>query len=61
MRENKNNSPVKRPYQKPQIENVNLVPEEAVLTPCKVAGLINSFIGNNCWVSGVINCSTAGS
>ena len=27
----------KRPYRKPQIEEVKLIPEEAVLTNCKTA------------------------
>lgn len=29
----------RKPYQKPQISKIKLVPEEAVLTACKVAAI----------------------
>lgn len=49
----------KKSYSKPQIEKVQLVPEEAVLTGCKMAAPgsgKNSGKCNNNWV-----CSVAGS
>ncbi len=39
----------KRPYIKPQLEKVQLVPEEAVLTNCKIVGGENiGPSGNSC-------------
>lgn len=37
----------RRPYCKPQLEQVHLVAEEAVLTNCK-ANQLNGPLGNNC-------------
>jgi len=39
----------KKPYQKPRLERVKLVPEEAVLTSCKtLAGIIFGPMNLNC-------------
>jgi len=40
----------RRPYQKPRLEKVSLVPEEAVLGGCKTltGGGINASGGTNC-------------
>jgi hypothetical protein len=51
----------KRPYQKPQLERVQLKTDEAVLTACKTTeGFINNFVGDICfWV--ILECRNPGS
>jgi hypothetical protein len=46
----------RKPYQKPQIERVRLVPQEAVLAVCKLPNQGSAFGGtSNC--SGVFACN----
>jgi hypothetical protein len=47
----------KKPYVKPEVTQVPLRPEEAVLGNCKISGVMGPNSGN----CGVIMCSTVGS
>ena len=49
----KNKSP-RKPYSKPQLEHVQLVLEEAVLTTCKTGGTLGPVV-QNC--RGKLKCS----
>jgi len=52
----------KRPYQKPQVEEVKLVVEEAVLQACKTAATTGPHgIGTFCVNPGIQSCSAGGS
>ena len=50
----------KRPYQKPELMQVPLRPEEAVLGNCKMSGTGGPGYGNAC-NAGPLVCSSAGS
>ena len=50
----------KRPYQKPELMQVPLRPEEAVLGNCKMAGTGGPGYGNKC-NAGPLVCSSTGS
>lgn len=54
------NNQAKAPYEKPRLTRVRLVPEEAVLTACKVQdGFINAFLFDYCGIA--LQCSQPGS
>jgi len=48
----------KKPYRRPQISRVRLVPEEATLQNCKEAGGATGFGANSCLSGG---CKSVGS
>jgi hypothetical protein len=56
---NKSNN-TKKAYQKPQLRQVRLRPEEAVLGSCKMSGTSGPG-GSACVMVGGMNCSTPGS
>lgn len=58
MMEKKEKNATRRPYRKPQIEEVRLAPEEAVLVACKALGVGATKI-SQCNVN--FTCSVAGS
>jgi len=51
----------RKPYQKPEIKQVDLVPEEAVLTGCKTQTGINTGPSINCAKNPGQYCSAIGS
>jgi hypothetical protein len=58
----KQNKTTRRRYQKPKLESVRLVTEEAVLTFCKTAGSAGSYGGPNlCQNPSGNTCSALGS
>lgn len=56
---NKTNN-TKKTYQKPQLRQVRLRPEEAVLGNCKTGSGAGGLSGGTC-VNGVLNCNNIGS
>ncbi len=63
MNDTKQNPP-RKPYQKPRLEQVRLVPEEAVLASCKYIGYTGAASGtsnNNCNSSVGVPCLDYGS
>lgn len=52
----------KKLYQKPEVKQIKLVPEEAVLTACKIAadGATNGSGANKCNVGAVNACKAIG-
>jgi len=50
----------RKPYVKPIIASVNLIPDEAVLSNCKGTGVPTAHSGDVCTVASV-NCSGLGS
>ena len=53
-------SQTKKNYQKPQLRQVRLKPDEAVLGNCKTGGGGGGLSGGTC-VNGVLNCNSIGS
>jgi hypothetical protein len=59
MKDRKHETRTRRPYQKPRLEKVKLVTEEAVLTTCKRGIPLGSGLGGDCmWI---IRCDQVGS
>jgi len=54
MKDQRKSKPKKKPYKKPDIRQVRLTPEEAVLGNCKVSGSTVDSVspGNICQVCG---------
>lgn len=50
----------RKPYQKPEIKQVDLVPEEAVLSACKLDTGIGTGPAPNCYKNPGQNCAGAG-
>ncbi len=55
-----NNTTTKKTYKKPQLRQVQLRPDEAVLGNCKTGSGAGGLSGGTC-VNGVLNCNTIGS
>jgi len=51
----------RKPYVKPAITSVNLIPDEAVLGVCKVAGEVLGPNGDDCYDEGLGVCPTPAS
>jgi hypothetical protein len=57
MSNEKSQSGIKKPYEKPRLTTISLRPEEAVLGACKVFGHSGGGVGATCGLA----CPSAGS